>query len=373
MYEYFPGNYRWSFAVHLALRCGAQIGEIDRSLRPLLAQEHPSDEDWSTAWTRAAEEQEGLAEKDLERGFRISAGKRLLKAFVFHINAERQIERGERKTAAYRRSLDAYQRGAELAELGYERIEVDSPDGPLPGLFIHGEGDGPRPVMIYFDGLDTTKEIMALTVRDSFRRRGISCLTVDSPGIGEPLRLRSVPSRPDYEVPAAAFIDYLETREDVASDRIGVLGVSLGGYYAPRAAAFEPRIRCCVAWGAILDYGATWAHRYETRSSTTSVPYHQLPWVMGTETMEEALERVKQWDLTGVLHRITQPFLLLHGELDKQVSLDDAHRVFELVGSEDKELRLFSEEEGGAEHCQSDEPDAALQYICDWAAEKLVG
>jgi pimeloyl-ACP methyl ester carboxylesterase len=373
MYEYFPGNYRWSFAVHNALRCGAQIGEIDRALRGLLSQGDASDEDWAAAWTGAAEAQERLARRDLERGFRISAGERLLKASVFHIAAERQLDRGERKAAAYRKSLDTYRQGAELAELGIERVEVDSPDGILPGLFIPAHGPGPHPVMIFFDGFDITKEIMAMTVRDSFRRRGISCLTVDSPGVGEPLRLRNTPSRPDYEVPAAAFIDYLETRSDVDPDRIGVMGVSLGGYYAPRAAAFEPRVRCCVAWGAILDYGATWARRWASRSPTVSVPFHQLPWVMGTDTMEEALERVKQWDLTDVLHRITQPFLLLHGELDKQVSLDDARRMFELVGSDDKELRLFTEDEGGAEHCQSDEPHAALHYICDWTAEKLKG
>ena len=156
------------------------------------------------------------------------------------------------------------------------------------------------------------------------------------------------------------------------------MGVSLGGYYAPRAAAFEPRIRCCVARGSILDYGATWRLRFEAQTATVSVPFHQLPWVMGTDTMEAALDRVQQWDLTGVLDRVTQPFLLLlllllhhQGELDEQVSLDDAMRMFELVASENKELRIFAESKGGAEHCRSDEPGAALNFICDWAAEKL--
>ena len=225
--------------------------------------------------------------------------------------------------------------------------------------------------MVFFDGFDITKEIMSLTVRDTMRRRGISLLAVDSPGVGEPLRLRDVPSRPDYEVPAGKFIDFLETRSDVDPARIGVMGVSLGGYYAPRAAAFEPRIACCAAWGAILDWGATWQRRYETASKTVSVPFHQLPWVMGTETMEEALERVKQWDLTPVLPKITQPFLMLHGELDKQIPLEDAYRAFELVASEDKEMHIFTPDEGGAEHCQTDEPQVALNYIADWAAEKL--
>src|ERR1700692_3432114 len=120
---------------------------------------------------------------------------------------------------------------------------------------------------------------------------------MDTPGVGEPLGLRNIPSRPDYEVPTRAIVDYLETRPDVDSSRIGIMGISLGGYYAPRAAAFESRISACVAWGAIWDWGATWEKRWATRSKTVSVPWFQLPWVMGTETMEEGLERVKQFSL----------------------------------------------------------------------------
>jgi len=86
-----------------------------------------------------------------------------------------------------------------------------------------------------------TKEILFGIIRYEFAERGISCLVVDTPGTGEPLRLRGVPSRPDYEVPTRAIVDYLETRSDVDKDRIGLLGISLGGYYAPRGAAFEHR------------------------------------------------------------------------------------------------------------------------------------
>ena len=192
--------------------------------------------------------------------------------------------------------------------------------------------------MIFFDGFDITKEIMALTVKETFRRRGWNCITIDSPGVGEPLRLRNVPSRFDYEVPAGAVIDYLETRPDVDASRIAVMGISLGGYYAPRAAAFEPRIKACVAWGAILDYGGTWVKRLETQTKTTSVPYFQLPWVMGAATFDEAMEKVRKFDLTEALPHITQPTLILHGESDKQIPLADAQRAFELVGSKDKEL-----------------------------------
>lgn len=374
MYFYFPGNYTWSFAVHLALRCGGQIGEIDRFLARVRDNgEAATADEWFDAWTALARQMESLGDRELAEGNRIAAGERYLRASVYHITAERQIEPGKpKKLESYRDCLAAFDKGYRLAELPFERVEVNSPDGILPGILIRPSYlKGKPPVMVFFDGFDITKEIMALGMQQHFARRGLALLVVDSPGVGEPLRLRNVPSRPDYEVPAKAYIDYLETRDDVDASRIGVMGVSLGGYYAPRAAAFEKRIKIVVAWGAILDWGETWRDRWARRSKTTSVPLFQLPWVMGTDTMEQALERVKQWTLVDVLPKITQPFLMLHGENDRQIPVADAYSAFELVGSKDKQLRIFTVAEGGGEHCQSDEPQPSIQLIADWSARKL--
>jgi dipeptidyl aminopeptidase/acylaminoacyl peptidase len=182
-----------------------------------------------------------------------------------------------------------------------------------------------------------------------------------------------VPSRPDYEVPTAAIIDALEQRDDVDASRLGIFGISLGGYYAPRAAAFEPRIKAVAAWGAIWDWGATWEKRWATRSPNVSVPWFQLPWVMGTETMEAGLERVKQWSLVDVLPKLTTPFLIVHGEGDRQIPVEDAYKAFAAAGSADKQLRVFTAAEGGDQHCQTDEPDPARQLLADWFANRLSG
>jgi dienelactone hydrolase len=190
--------------------------------------------------------------------------------------------------------------------------------------------------------LDVTKEILYGIIGDQFSRRGIACLVVDTPGTGEPLRLRGVPSRPDYEVPTTAIVDYLQIRPDVDPGRIGLLGISLGGYYAPRGAAFEQRITACAAWSAVWDYGRTWQHRWETRSKITFTPFWQFPWVMGTDTMEAAVERVKQWTLADVMPHLTQPLLIVHGEHDTG---------FPVAGADD--------------------PDPARQLIVDWFAQRL--
>jgi pimeloyl-ACP methyl ester carboxylesterase len=224
---------------------------------------------------------------------------------------------------------------------------------------------------IFYNGFDVTKELLYAFIRNEFVNRGIACLVIDTPGTGEPLRLRNVPSRPDYEVPTAAIVDYLETRADIDSDRIGIVGISLEGYHAPRSAAFEPRIKACVAWGAIWDYGAAWQRRWETLTKKTSVPFWQLPWVMCTDTMEEALDRVRPFSLAGVLSNLKQPFLVVHGDKDAMIPIEDGQKVVDKAGSLDKQLKIFTAADGGCDHVGADNPDPVRQLIVDWFAQRL--
>jgi dipeptidyl aminopeptidase/acylaminoacyl peptidase len=267
--------------------------------------------------------------------------------------------------------LGSFSKAIDLMPLAIERVEIESPDGILPGYLIPAGTADPPPVVIFYCGLDVSKEMQYGFIRDEFVYRGISCLIIDTPGVGEPLQLRNVPSRPDYEVPTAAIVDYLETRQDIDASRIGLAGISLGGYYAPRGAAFEPRIKACVAWGAIWDYGATWQKRYASRSQAVPASLFQLPWIMGTKTMEEALERAQQFTLADVLPHLKQPFLILHGENDQSVSLDEANKAYNAAGSSDKQLRVFTIAQGGSGHVQVDEPDQARQLVADWFAQRL--
>jgi dipeptidyl aminopeptidase/acylaminoacyl peptidase len=374
MFYYFPDNFTWSSAVNLSLMAGGELGQIDRWLAPLrdAGDAEPDAGAWAEAWNGAAAQQEEHAADDLRDGWRRSAGARYLRASTYYLTGERQTPPGPAKTHSYRAALTAFAKAAEYLPHPVERVEIDSPDGILPGYLIHARGaQGPAPAVIFYSGLDVTKEILYAIIRDEFAGRGIACLVVDTPGTGEPLRLRGVPSRPDYEVPTSAIVDYLETRQDIDSSRIGLLGISLGGYYAPRGAAYEHRIKACVAWGAVWDYGVTWQHRWETRSKLTPTPFWQLPWVMGTKTMEEALVRVKEFTLADAMPRLTQPLLIVHGENDKGFTVDDARRAFGASGSTDKTLRIFTIAEGGSEHVNADDPDPARQLIADWFADRL--
>jgi deazaflavin-dependent oxidoreductase (nitroreductase family) len=370
VFYYFPNNYTWSSAVMLCLMASGQLGQIDRWLAPLRDGD-PDDNAWTTAWDNAAAEQEEHANSELQQGFTRSASARCLRAATYYLTGERQTPPGPAKTRSYAAALRAFAAAMRYSPHPAERIEIDSADGLLPGHLIPTHADRPAPVVVFYNGFDVTKEILYSIIGHRFADRGIACLVIDTPGTGEPLRLRGVASRPDYEVPTSAIVDYLQTRDDLDATRIGLLGISLGGHYAPRGAAYERRIRACAAWGGVYDYGAVWQHRWESSSRTTSVPFWQLPWVMGTDTMEQALNRVKQWTLADALPHLTQPLLIVHGEHDQAIPVQDASRAHAEAGSVDKQLRIFTQAEGGSEHCNADDPDPARQLIADWFADRL--
>jgi dienelactone hydrolase len=230
--------------------------------------------------------------------------------------------------------------------------------------------------MIHFDGFDGLKESIYRGSAEEFRRRGISLLVVDHPGVGEALRLRNMTTGSDTEVPAKACVDYLETRPEVDKNRIGIVALSLGGYYAPRAAAFEKRLKCCVAWGAIWDWGELVQKRIVGKGGELSVPdwVDQLLWVLGKSSVEEAVAFAKQFTLEGVADKITCPLLVIHGENDRQIPVAHAEKTISAaVNSPETKLKLFRLSEGGAEHCQADNSAMAIDYIADWVAEVLGG
>jgi dienelactone hydrolase len=280
-----------------------------------------------------------------------------------------------RRLIAYKRGIATYAKGLKLRREPVEFVSV--PYGPhrLPAYFMKAPVPGRAPCMVHFDGFDVTKEIIYGAVAEEFRRRGMSLLIVDHPGVGEALRLQHLTSGPDTEKPAAASVDYLLTRPDVDPDRIGIVALSLGGYYAPRAAAFEKRFKCAVAWGAIFDFGVA----FEARVGGTNEPsvpgyVEHAQWVLGTKSLDETRTVVKQMTLEPIADKITCPLLIVHGENDRQIPLWHAEKIYAAaVNSPDRELKIFQLADGGAEHCGADNGSLIVDYIADWTAEKLGG
>ncbi len=203
-------------------------------------------------------------------------------------------------------------------------------------------------------------------------RRGMSCLVIDGPGTGEAVRFRKAFLRHDYEVVGSAALDYLETRKDVNAKKAAVMGISLGGYYAPRVASMERRYKACVAWGAKWDYYETWKHRIDVGFQTElSAPGHHIMEILNADSLDDVLVKLDKYRLDGVVQKMRCPFLLVHGADDSQVPTKEARLLFKAVGSKDKTLKIFTVKEGGAQHCQRDNMSLGTTYIFDWLKEKL--
>jgi dienelactone hydrolase len=384
MFQYFPTNYVWSLSTMIALTHGGNIGEVDAMCAPILeaarAGDDPGTVAFYEAWKGGGDRLLALAESDIAKGHKLSAGEKLGRAALYYGIAERMQAHGfEHRLAMYKRSLDLFEQSRRLARENCVRVEIPYEGQHLAGLYVKAEGlqSGQRaPVVVVMNGLDSTKEMLQKSVMGTmFARRGVSALFIDQPGTGEALRLLGLPAVHDTEVWAAQVVDWLEQHAEVDARRIGALGVSLGGYYCPRAVAFEPRFACGAVWGANHDWRAVQQARLK-REGENPVPHYwkHVQWVFGAKDMDEFFAKAEAMHLNGVLDRIRVPFLVTHGENDRQIPLKYAHETFEqLVNSPKKDLFIFDKRTGGVEHSSLDNPNNAGNQIADWLAEQLGG
>ncbi|WP_295551341.1 prolyl oligopeptidase family serine peptidase [uncultured Pseudacidovorax sp.] len=382
MFKYFPTNYVWNLSVDLAIEMGARIGEIEAMCAPLQEAARQPDAAATLAfrhsWEAMADRLCELAAEDEARGRLISAGDKLGRAATYLITAERlQAHGAEGRAALYRRFLDTFARGIALAGENCERVEIPYEGGVLAGLYVRAQGvSGRAPVLLQLNGLDSTKEMKyRVGLPQWLAQRGVSSLVLDQPGTGEALRLHGMTARFDAEHWASRVVDWLEAREDIDPQRIGCEGVSLGGYYCPRAVAFEPRFACGVVWGANHDWRDVQKRRLEKEGSFP-VPHYweHVRWVWGAKDMDDFMRIAEQVHLDGVVERIRVPFLVTHGQKDSQIPLKWAERTYEqLVNSPKRELKVFTDREGGAQHSSFDNSANAGAYIADWVAETLGG
>ena len=379
-FTYFPDNYRWSHGFLLALGAapwaGGEIGEINRVGLRLAATQRGDDRAWFEEWARMAERVETVGRERAANGKAASAAAYLFRAaHYYHVGERFLVPKTADGLAAYKRGVDCFRDGARRARRPrIEPVEVPYEGTSLPALFVHAEGGARRsPALVFFDGFDVTKEIQYFKGVPDLIARGIACLIADGPGNGEAIRFRNLPLHHETERYATAAYEYLATRPEVDSARVGVMAISLGGYYAPRAAAFESRFAACIAWGAQWDYHAVWKERLDRiargETPSLSVPWEHLLWIFGVTTRDAALKRLEGFRLDGVVQRIRCPFLLVHGEGDAQIPLATAQKCFGAVGSTRKTFKVFTREEGGSHHCQSDNVSIGTAYMWDWLAE----
>src|SRR6186713_2713609 len=314
-FTYFPENYRWSHGLLIGLNMapwgGAEIGEVNRiGLR--LRNRVGDDDAWFREWVREARTIEDRGRERIAEGFTTSGAQYLHRASAYYHVGERFLQPKSRE------GLDAYMRGVAcfrdaakyIRRPRMEHVEIPYEGTSLPAVYVHAEPanySGKVPAVVFFDGLDVTKEIQYFKGVADLVARGIAGLIVDGPGNGESIRFRNLYLRADTEHYATPVFDYLAARPEIDPTRIGVMAISLGGYYAPRAAAFEKRFACCIAWGAQWDYWQIWKNRFDRLDAggapSLSVPWQHLLWIFNVDSREAAMKKLEGFRLDGVVQK----------------------------------------------------------------------
>ncbi len=314
--------------------------------------------DWGPEWTETARAHEELGEQALDEGRRISAvGFFVSAARCYHLSYFLSVDDENAHAHGLAKMVECHDRVLPYMEPAVEKIRIPFPAADLAGLLSIPGGDGPAPVVIFLPGLDSTKE-QRHGGRGSLVRRGMAVLSLDGPGQGE--ISPKLPIRHDYEVAVSAAIDSLENYDRIDASRVGLIGASLGGYYACRAAAFEPRVTAAVA-----NCGPySWIDCWDELPEVTRGAFRKYSW---SSSDEEAKEKAKALDLTGVAEKIAQPLVVVHGMLDPLIGVEHAQRI----ANEAPNATLITVDD--ATHGVSNLAYKFAPWIDDWMAERLGG
>jgi dienelactone hydrolase len=331
---------------------GVTAGDFDRIVNGI-----SSWDQWCSAWSKVAAEHEQLGRNALAAGRSISAGEHLSQAAVyFHFAKFLFVSDMDQMRAAHQQAVRCLTDALPFLDPPGRRVEIPFEGSQLVGILRMPPGPGPHPVVIMIPGLDSAKEELRST-EDLFLERRIATFSVDGPGQGEAEYDLAI--RGDWEVPGAAIIDQLSTEEGIDPHRVGVWGVSLGGYYAPRVASGDERVRACIALAGPYSFADDWDSRpfltreaFRVRSKSSD--------------METARRRAEELTLAGRAGLIKCPLLAVTGKLDRLIPWQDAQRLVEEAGGNARLLLL----EQGNHGCANLAP-FHRQATADWTAEQL--
>jgi dipeptidyl aminopeptidase/acylaminoacyl peptidase len=313
-------------------------------------------EEWLGAWSENAELHLRHAKEAEEEGRLLTAGEAYVRAALsFHFAKYVWVLDGDRNREATERAREAIYNAHRLLDPSAERIEAPLDGAKVIANLRRPPGAERPPVVIMIPGLDSTKEEF-FNFEDVFIRRGLATLSLDGPGQGE--GGFDAPIRHDYEVAVAAILNAIADRDDIDSNRVGAAGVSLGGYYAPRAAAFESRLRAVTGVAGPYNFGELW-------DDLPMLTREAFVYYSRSADEEQGRERALKLDLAGVAEKIEQPQLVITGKLDRLIPWESTKRIAD--ESPNAELVVYEE---GNHVCNN----VAYRYrplLADWLREKL--
>jgi dienelactone hydrolase len=322
-------------------------------------------DDWCREWGRTAEGYERLARRAEADGHPVTAGGAWRRAgLCWHWGKFVFVDHPDEQRAAHDAAVACYLRGAGTLTPPAERVEIPyavrrAAGAPastaLAGYLRVPNAGRPPAVVVMVPGLDSVKEELQATA-DYFLRRGLATLAIDGPGQGESEYV--LPIEPAYERVGTAVADFLAGRGDIDPGRIGLMGVSLGGYYAARCAAYEPRLRAAVALAGPYRFDLDW----DTRPPQSRATFQQRS---GAGSPQEARQRAAALTLEQAAPRITIPLLVVHGQRDRMVPPEQAERL--AAQAPGAELMMYPQ----GNHGVTNQAFESRSLMADWLAGHL--
>jgi 2,6-dihydroxypseudooxynicotine hydrolase len=301
---------------------------------------------------------EELGEEALSQGRLVSGGQALHRAAVcYHFGGFRFYEDLAQKSVADRKAQQCYSKAAPYFQIPAERILVPFKGANLVGYLRVPPGVTKAPGVIIIAGNDARKEEFK-NLEEEFLIRGMATISYDGPGQGEVweyLKMRS-----DDEKAAIAIIDYLETRQEIDSGRIGIYGWAMGGFFSPRVAAADSRVGACVSMPvrySLVDW-----------DNAGKVQTDAFQHLFGSVSYEEGREIASAFTQEGVLPRVRCPYLIVHGSRGDTVDLEAAEKAARDAGGP---TQLVVYEEG--DHLCINIRHKSWPMMMDWFSEKLIG
>ncbi|MGD1172288.1 alpha/beta hydrolase family protein [Mycobacterium seoulense] len=365
-------------AVGYTVYGGADIGEVMATAARIT----PGDwESWHREWRALADRIAGIADACAARGHTVSASSAYLRASNYYRTAEFFLRddpvNDPRVAETSARAVDAFTSAPEI-QAHWTRVEIPYEGIELKGYYLNVSVNDPGPTLVAHGGYDSTVEEMFFAVGEAARRHGWNCLIFEGPGQGAALRINKLPFRYDWEAVVSPVLDVAVNLPGVDTERIALLGMSMGGYLAPRAAAFDSRIAACIAYDGVLNFATAAppvpaideviAHPENAPTSLRWAVLNGL-WALGATTGQELAEQFAKYDLMPVVDRITCPTLVCEAEEDQFFRyqpqlLYDALRC-------PKTLLKFTAAEGAEEHCHEGALTLFHQRMFDWLDETL--